>query len=268
MYLNSFWLFDWIYKNLEKETHLRNAFFGGFLFNPPIRTNNNIFKKIVPHYKAFINTKSKTKGHTRKGLINHLMIYYIIDYIDLNSESILVNFLKTSDYNLINEFIRHISFNINTIKSLRKSGLEDKILSLWEYILSIYKEFNDKESKKLKANLLNLIQLFENIDDKLVDKMIISANSMIDEVGSGLIFKELRRIVEKNKENIRTDKIGKFLATILQNITPYPYPEEDYKFLVEYLYENGDRENANYICDQYGKRGYYFLKETWEKYNP
>jgi hypothetical protein len=60
-------------------------------------------------------------------------------------------------------------------------------------------------------------------------------------------------------------RIGKIFLKILENTTP-GFDEVHIKLIVERMYKNGSREDADAICNTYGRRGIHFLKSLWEEF--
>ena len=54
---------------------------------------------------------------------------------------------------------------------------------------------------------------------------------------------------------------------MLSKSTP-TFREENIKSIVEKIYQFGDKNKANKICNIYGSGGYEFLRPLYEKYNP
>ena len=47
----------------------------------------------------------------------------------------------------------------------------------------------------------------------------------------------------------------------------YYTKEGKFKNLVKILYDNKETDSANYICNNLGEKGHYFLKEIWLENN-
>jgi len=52
---------------------------------------------------------------------------------------------------------------------------------------------------------------------------------------------------------------------VLENTTS-TYKQEDIELIVRRIYEKGDRQDADDICNTYGRRGIHFLKPLWEEF--
>lgn len=59
-------------------------------------------------------------------------------------------------------------------------------------------------------------------------------------------------------------RIGKIYNKILEHTTP-TFKQEDIELIVQRIYEKGNRQDADEICNTYGRRGVHFLKSTWAK---
>jgi hypothetical protein len=52
---------------------------------------------------------------------------------------------------------------------------------------------------------------------------------------------------------------------MLEKITP-DYDKKHIRLIVEFLYNAGDKDRADKICNIYGSRGHEFLRDIYEKY--
>ena len=60
-------------------------------------------------------------------------------------------------------------------------------------------------------------------------------------------------------------RIGKIFRKVLDGITS-TYQQEDIELIVSRIYEKGQKDDADDICNTYGRRGIHFLRPIWEKY--
>jgi len=76
-----------------------------------------------------------------------------------------------------------------------------------------------------------------------------------------LIFKFLPKF--EDEESLK--HIGRIYLKALENSTP-DYKEEDILLVVRRIYEKGNHEDAEAICDTYGRRGVHFLRPLREEF--
>ena len=66
---------------------------------------------------------------------------------------------------------------------------------------------------------------------------------------------------------VSPSQVGIVYTEMLNNTTPI-YDQKHIMDLVTKLYEQGEVDAANRICNIYGSRGIEFLREIYESYNP
>ena len=60
-------------------------------------------------------------------------------------------------------------------------------------------------------------------------------------------------------------RIGRVFLKMLEHTMP-TFRQEDIELIVRRIYEKGNRNDAEAICNTYGRRGIHFLKPLWEEY--
>lgn len=60
-------------------------------------------------------------------------------------------------------------------------------------------------------------------------------------------------------------RISKIFLKVPEKATPM-IKEEDIALIVRRIYEKGERDDADKICDTYGRRGLHFLRPVWEEF--
>ena len=103
------------------------------------------------------------------------------------------------------------------------------------------------------------------LPDKLTDEQkqwLLQCAPYVDERHHSAFFLEyLDRLVDSNSKEIREI----FLAMLEKTIPTYK--EENIRSIVEKLYKAKEKVFANQICDRYGRAGYEFLRDLFDKYN-
>lgn len=58
---------------------------------------------------------------------------------------------------------------------------------------------------------------------------------------------------------------GKIYRTALENATP-AFDQKNIETIIRRIYEKGNKNDADDICNTYGRRGKHFLKPLWDEY--
>lgn len=269
-YFNQFYYIDknWVEQYSKDFYCLESDYWYAFICsygfaNPMFR--KDIYEIMKPHFKRFVNEKREDKRITR-----HLSIYYIWDYESLDKESLFKRFLDYAGEDSISEIIYFLGGEVKYFKEIKdkekKERSFNKIISLWEYILVNETVYKNKENIKLK--LLQFIGFIEKLDDKYTELIIKSFNWLNKPFDGYKFVKELLRFTESKDTKVSAKYIGEIYKSSLENGR---YPEyadpEIIKIIVIFLYENDQKEIADFICNKYAEMSYYFLRDIYNKYN-
>lgn len=259
-YLNKKWVQKNINKIFYKEDKLlyKSSIIGFFAYT------NKVYLEIYSLLKEnnillySLNYKFSEK-HINEKVIQHICIGYIEDWEELkNPNSLISKILKDKKEYQILEVVRFMEmFRKNLTEKIKQ-----KIKPLWERLFNIISE-NEEKSKfqNIAVELIDWLNLADKIDEDIFNWLKLSVK-YIDQYKPGWIYRKFYKHIDKNPE-----KIGKLILEMLKYKVPAPYDTEYITKVVEVLYSKNQKEIAKKICNIYGENEYYFLKETFKKYN-
>lgn len=141
--------------------------------------------------------------------------------------------------------------------------IKSKILEFWAWTFSEAELVKSKLGDSYESfigNLPTLTILFDKIDEEK-EKWLLQSAPYIGKGHKTSFFIEYLTKFD-DKESI--ERIGNIYLKVLENSTP-DYDSENIKVIVQRIYDEGSRSDANEICNTYGRRGIHFLRPIWEK---
>lgn len=150
----------------------------------------------------------------------------------------------------------------------------DRILEFWKWSCDNQDFVKDKLGKDHGAFLSRmslLTILLDRIDETTQQWLMLSAPYVDEEYYSSFFMEYLTKFEDDDS----VERMAKIFLKVLENTTP-TFKQEDIQLIVERLYKlwlkdkarhNKVKEDADSICNTYGRRGIHFLKDIWAKYN-
>ena len=200
-----------------------------------------------------------SERHINEKVIQHICIGYIEDWEELKDPNSLISkILEDKKEYQITEVVRFVEmFRENLTEKVKQ-----KIKPLWERIFNIISENEEKsEFQNIAVELIDWLNLVDRIDEDIFNWLKLSVK-YIDQYNPGWVYRKFYKHIDKNPK-----KIGKLILEMLKYKVPVPYDIEDITKVVEVLHSKNQKEIANEICNIYGENGYYFLKDTFNRYN-
>jgi hypothetical protein len=148
-----------------------------------------------------------------------------------------------------------------------KEQFNDRTISFWKWTYDererVKAILGDSYSSFL-SKMSTLTSVLGKIDSENEKWLLLSAPFIdIENIEHNSSFVLERFTKFEDTESIA--RIGKIFLKILENTTP-GFDEVHIKLIVERMYKNGSREDADAICNTYGRRGIHFLKSLWEEF--
>ncbi len=228
------------------------AFMGYLFYSSVIYTNIYNFLKSKGHYDRAIETRFDNRRITQK-LIQHICTFYIDGKEDLSDPDSLIS-------KVINQKnTEQLSFLIHFILVRKESIKVDQVKELWLNIFNALDKENI-ENCEIFAKLARWIELIDAIDNDIFNWLIFSAKCMESHSNMAIFINNLTKHVDKSP-----DKVGKIYLAFIDK-TP-EYDQEDIQYIVEVLFQKKVTKVANYICNEYRKKGFDFLKDIHDEYN-
>jgi len=271
---------EWVQLNInrifpkESGEHWQAAM-EGYLLETRVYDRLYELLRMNSHYEKAIGTKFKNR-EVRKRLIHHLCIGYLIGKEELDDSSglfskCLTEWRTTDVLEMISffwiqrEYISEYETQNKGEENLTgsKIGRKGRILDFWR---TVYQRLKDKaqysdEEEKILCDLGKLSCFLKEINDETLSWLKLSARYIEKDFNSSFFIEYLLRLCD-----ISPHEVGVIYLEMLAYCTP-TYPEEHIRSIVMKLYELGQCENADRICNIYGSKGLEFLRDIYVQQN-
>ncbi|MBF0519008.1 MAG: hypothetical protein HQK92_04720 [Nitrospirae bacterium] len=283
-YLDNAWVKDKVH-NLEKyynseDVEYWEAFMDGLLYSGKVYPK--LFDLMKPHYQYGISYYDKfKKDSNKKLLIQYICVYYLKDTEDISkSDSLFKQLINAWKPEQIIEIIDYFWMKRHNLKINKKENkdFKPKIIGFWKLIYKRYKKTKKKDltadDKRILSYVSKLAIFLTEIDDEKSEWLKLSAPYVNVDYNSTFFIENLDELKDKG-DKVQTAKyIGDIFWEMLNNSTPEQLQmyihtlKDNIRSIVEFLYDMGTKENANKICNKYGKNSQFFLRDLYEKNNP
>jgi hypothetical protein len=273
MYFHQFYYLDkdWIAKRVKENFQLEDnywlAFFSGFAFtNPPF--NKDLYELFYPHYERAIKSNIHYNSHYNHGIIQHIVAFYFWDFEDLQSEGLLMLLIKVRDHDNMVKLINFLWQQESSLKNLRLTkadSIELKILNIWELLAANYQDAKSEEEHKVLSALSNLLIFIPELNDRYTNLVLQSCESIEKHFQTHYLIENLITLKERGDQS----ETARHIATILNAIEFKSYfsstDDNDIKELVTFLYQNGQKAQADDFCNKMTRKGNDFLVEIYNQ---
>ena len=263
-YLDKKWVEDKIkllLNTFREKPSLWRFFIEGYLFGRQVY--DNLYDLMREHYQLAIEYSFEDKD-TEKLLVQHVCIGYLRGHENFNENSLFGKMLKKWKPTHIKEIVDFFWMQ----RDFKDDGnVREKIIDLWRWIYeNKYKSIDNlnDDDKYILSNLSKLTVFLSQIDIENNNWLMLTAPFVGLDFNSSFFIEYLNELKDK-KESIKY--IGKiFLRILSEGYTP-DFRQEDILSIVEYLYKSRYKEDADRICDIYGRRRFEFLRQIYEENN-
>lgn len=267
-YLDSRWVNKKI-KDFEslKDERMWNFFMYGYLFMS--EWHPKLYKKMEGHFEKAI--ESGVKGETsQERLIQHITIGYLAGIEEISGDGLFGKIIYNWNPSEIREVINYFwtQHNILAKPVLPKQKRAKKnIIQFWRMSYDRYKGEEDlgDDDKAIISELSRLIAFLDEIDSESFKWLKLSVQHIHINFNSPFFIEKINRIKDRGESK---KFIGELFLEMLNNFTP-DFDQKHIRSIIEYLLESGDekiKEEAKTICISYGKRGFDFLRDIYEKH--
>jgi len=259
-YLDEKWVIDNLNEIFPKDNDFYwQAAFTGYLFYSVqvykilyflLRKNN--------HYAKAIETNF-VDPHVTERLAQHICIGYLEGWEKLEDhDSLISNLIGKGNTNHLSEIVNFLWMQRDnpTLK------LKEKIKPLWKLLFDMcFKNEQNSEFQKIISNLSKWLSLIDEIDEKTLGWLMLSAKYIQTDFNTTGFIEYLLEHAPKTPE-----RVGQVYINML-DFGIYPdYKIEDIQEIVRILYNKGQKEIADRICILYLRKGYDFLEPIYERH--
>jgi len=260
---------NWVIENINKifpkddEQHWKAAFTGYLFFTRVIyRSIYNLLKE-NGHYEKALTTIPFDSSFTEQ-LVQHICIAYLQSLED--KESLIYKLIEKSNVKQLSALVNYFSLLNRRKKNI--ANFVDKVEFLLRklYDIAIKKE-QEPDYQELLAKLPNIVFLIDRIDKEIFEWLKISVKYFNRSFPPLEFLKYMLSKVHTNPK-----EIGWLFLYLTEMEIYFTYRKKDVQKLVETLYEKGEKETANKICNSYGimfsqSGSMDFLYEIYKKHN-
>ena len=275
LYMRTLYYMDkeWVITKTEEFESMKGskaieAFMEGYLSGE--RVSDTLYKLMRPYYLYCIDYSFRDKNAGER-LMHHIAIGYLRGHEDIGDTTSLIR--KVLDQWNPEQLPAVIDFmwmqrNYLNASIAEHEAIRERIIDFWRWIYeNKYREKGGEvstEDKNILAHLSRLTVFIDRIDsEEKFNWLILSARHVDVEFVSPFFIEYLDRF--EDEESIR--KVGKIFLEMLSTFTP-DFDKEHIRSIVKKLYRLQDKDDANKICDIYGREVHEFLRDIYEENNP
>ena len=259
---------EWVYLNINHIFPQRNeghwqAAFSGYLLYPEVREEFYLLLKAHGHYQKALNTHF-ADGKILNGLVRHICTGWIEGSEVLNDKTSLIHqLIHSGNPNLLTSMVYFFSQRADNLSDKVKV----KVIPAWRALFEVLSQYrNEPAYQNVLVSLLGWLGLIDKIDAEVLTwvKASISDIGKVPSYGLTLsrFIKALRKHALKTPE-----AVGKIYMEIPQRIMwDLQVEADDIKETVRILYNQGQKANADNICNYFVESGSEFLRPIYEEY--
>jgi len=270
-YLNKKWVEKKIkaFETLETAGIKWQSFMEGYLSSHKVY--QDLYKLMRNHYTRAIKADF-LKGRPENILIQHITVGYLRGDESLHGkDSLFKKIIDKWEYSQINEIVDFFWSQARLLRDkIEQENVEDnrvkeRIIKFWYWCYEQRDMIKIKlkdEYKRLFSDLSRLTVLLDKIYPENSQILLFSSPFVGEGINSSFFIEYLNKF--EDQQSIKY--ITKIFLEMLSTQTPL-YEHENIKSIVEKMYQNGYKKEADKICNIYGRRGYEFLRPLYEEHN-
>ena len=226
------------------------------------------------HYDKALETNFHA-GEANKHLVEHLCVGYLLEKERLDDEcSPFCKCLDIWNTETVTEIIwffwsqreflvSHETNNGQDNQQETASKQKTRILDFWRFIYGILKTkaILTENEQKVASELVKLSCYLDILNIESIEWLTFSVKYVEKNLNSAFLIEYLLRLCD-----VSSSKVGSVYVSMLDNSTPV-YDQKNIKIIVTKLYESGEIDIANRICNIYGSRGVEFLRDIYRLNN-
>jgi len=259
IYLDKKWVIDNINRIFPRddETHWEAAFTGYLFYSSPVYKDIYLLIRENNHYTKALQTDF-IQAHITERLLQHICLGYIEGWEKLgDSTSLISKLIKDGNINQISEIISFFWM----LRDKLNDKIKSRVKPLWKVLFELLSQ-NEENPKyqEVISKLSDWLSLIDEIDDDVFKWLKLSAKYKTDSNTSFFIEYLLEHAP---KTPVKVGEI--YLEMLSAGVYPV-YKKENIEEIVKILYEQSQKQIADRICNMYGAKNIYFLREMYEKY--
>lgn len=233
---------------------------------------DDFYALMKPHYLYGLTYDFKEKRN-KEHLIQHICIGYLRDHEKLDeSNSLFWKIIAAWKADQIREIIGFFWMQRDYLKEGTEENekMRRKIIEFWRLLYEKYKGNNEgsltREDKQILSAGSKLATFLLKIEPESFEWLKASAPYVHEDFNSPFFIEYLDELKGKGDRSESAKYIGAVYLKMLEKITP-DFDQEHIRSIVVFLYDAGETDNANKICNIYGATGAEFLRDIYEKHS-
>lgn len=265
LYLDSSWTKTQLINFANFELKYWLPLMGGIVFaNPPY--SREIYQLMLPLYERAVHEEISLKPRDQ-GIARHIGVFYLRGYEYLSEDALITKYIKKDNQNVGNLIVlfRQQEKHIKAVEDRAK--YEKLILDFWRFVLDFYENSRDDENVKTLSQLNGLIDFIPQLNQETTALIQRTVKFSARDYDNFEIIEALVALKEIGDPRSNAKAINLILDTLIQKGTYIALKEKQIVELLEFLYEQGDLDGGNKICNKLAMRGHEFQKECFLKHN-
>jgi len=255
---------SWLQNNINKifmanDDRCWEAAFTGYLYS-----TKQVYKDLYDllrqngHYEKALHMAFKDKQCIRS-LVGHICVGYIEEWEQLGvSDNLVYKLLELGRIEHINEIIDFFWM----LNGKLTDKIQVKIKPLWEILIEELMRHEEVfDYKKAIAELSRWLSIVDTIDDQVFEWIKLSIKYSEPNYNFSFLMEYLLKHTSKTPE-----KVGKLFLYILECGDIPLYKKENIQGITRELYNKGQKEIADTICNSYMAKGVDFLKTIYAEH--
>lgn len=255
---------NWVITHLDEmfpkdnEKHWRAAMTGYFSLADLYRDLYQILRE-NGHYAKALETDFEDKP-VRERLVQHLTVAYLNGVEGLSdSESLFARLVSAWNPDDLRKIVSYLWMQRDVLNAEQRS----KVLSLWRYLFAHYHDKGkiDDDEANLVSDLSKFAVYLDSIDPESLRWLLLSA-PYVERNHNTWFFVECL----DNVASVSPHEVGLIYIEMLEKGIYPDYNQAHITHTVETLYTEGEKGLADRICNLYGSKRYYFLKDVYDRH--
>ena len=254
----------WVKDNFERifavgdEKHWKAAFTGYLTYASNVHKNIYFLMRDNGFYTKAIQTQFSQRESADR-CVQHICIGYLQGWEALDEPtSLICQLINNKDASQLSEIVEFFW----RMRERFTDEMKEKVKPLWEElfkVLDVGKE--SEEYQKVLYSLSRWLLLIDGIDEDVFEWMKLSARFTPQDFQSNDMIESLSKHAETNP-----DYVAQIYLEVLNNGVYPTFHEEVIQTLVRVLYEKGQEQYADRICNMYLGQGFTLLRDLHEEF--
>lgn len=268
-YLDRHWAEDKVkLLSADMQSDTWEAFIDGYLSIG--RFYNDLYTLMKPHYIYGLSFAFRDK-HNLEHLVQHICIAFLSGREGLqDAEGLFRRITDGPNPELIKEVISFLNMQRDYLitDSEENDKIRAKIIEFWRELYRKYMGRDEslftKEDRLILSAAAGLAVFLKEITAESCEWLRLSAPYVNENYGSTFFLEYIDVLKDRGEKNLTAKCVGNIYLRMLSRFTP-DREEKHIRSTVTFLYDAGEKENADRICNIYGARGNDLLRDLYEQ---